>query len=71
MNKPMDGTIYRLMDDPTNRLMTVEPRSNGPASNGIPALTNANSWSLQLVFFNFLCWQKQISPYNRKKLLVP
>ena len=34
--------------------VTVEPRSNRPATNGIPPITNANSQSLQLVSFHFL-----------------
>ena len=33
---------------------TVEPRSNGPASNGIPPITDANLWYLQQVFSNLL-----------------
>ena len=36
-------------------MYTVEPRSDGPAFNGIPPITNANSWSFQPVFFYFLC----------------
>ena len=35
---------------------TVEPRSNRPALNRIPPRADANSWSLQTVFFYFLCW---------------
>jgi len=35
-------------------ISTVEPRSNGPATNGIPPITDANSWSLQPNFFYFL-----------------
>ena len=35
---------------------TVEPRSNGPAFNGIPPITDVNSLSLQSVFFYFLYW---------------
>ena len=31
--------------------ITVEPRSNGPTFYGIPPITDANSWSLQSVFF--------------------
>ena len=33
---------------------TVEPRSNGPALNGIPPITDINFWSFQPVFFYFL-----------------
>ena len=36
-------------------LHTVEPRSNGPATNGILPITDTNSWSLQPNFFYFLC----------------
>ena len=34
---------------------TVEPHSNG-SGNEIPSKKEANSWSLQLVFFESLCW---------------
>ena len=36
---------------------TVEPRSNGPATNRIPPITEANSWSLEAYFFYFLYFQ--------------
>ena len=51
--------------------ITVEPRSNGPASNGIPPITEAYSLSLQSVFFYFLTWLKQNSAHDRRNLLVP
>ena len=35
---------------------TVEPRSNGPAFNGIPPLTDTISWSLEPIFIYFLYW---------------
>ena len=38
-------------------LATVEPRSNGPATNGIPPVIDANPWSLIGYFFLFFCWQ--------------
>ena len=39
------------------KLHTVELRFNGPASNGIPPKTDANSWSLQLIFSYFLYFE--------------
>ena len=36
---------------------TVEPRSNGSATNGIPPMMEAYSQSLQLVSLYFLFWQ--------------
>ena len=36
---------------------TVEPRFNGPASNRIPPITDANLWTPQVDFFYFLYWQ--------------
>ena len=42
--------------DMKENLNTVEPRSNRPALNGIPPLTDSNSWSPQSIFFYFLNW---------------
>ena len=35
---------------------SVEPRFNGPTTNGILLIIDANLWSLQVNFFNFLNW---------------
>ena len=40
------------------KINTVEPRSNGSATNGIPPIIDTNSPSLKVNFFFFLCWQQ-------------
>ena len=47
---------------------TVESRSNGAASHGIPP---SNSWSFQLVFFFFCGDYRESSADNKNKILVP
>ena len=37
-----------------NYVDTIEPRSNVPAFNGIPSITDINSQCFQPVFFHFL-----------------
>ena len=44
---------------------TVEPNSNGPASNRILLLRNTNFWSLQPFPFYFLHWLQKNSTYDR------
>ena len=41
-----------------------EPRSNGPAFNGIPPVADIIFWSLEAVFFYFLYWQLKNFAYD-------
>ena len=44
---------------------TVTSRHTRSKSNGNPPITDIESWSLHLISFLFLYWQKQKSAYNR------
>ena len=46
---------------------TVEPCSNGPATNGIPLIADANSWSLQVSFVS----NNRSLPITEKKYWSP
>ena len=45
---------------------TVEPRSDGPATNGIPPTTDANSWSLYVNFFYFFIGNNRSLPITEE-----
>ena len=45
---------------------TVESRSNGPASNGNPPITEDILWSLEKFFFNFYIGNNRNPPITDK-----
>ena len=52
-------------------MITIEPRSNGPAFKWIPPVTDTNSWTLQPIFFYFLCWLLENFIYNKMEFVGP